>query len=132
MARSPELERRVLDALWQGGDWSVRDVLEAVEHDCRAQLDLPPEELVNHVQRIYAPFSLDQIGAKVAELVRPDNVPWDGALDVVYQGIEGLQSAMPAHTGDWYFTGRYPTPGGYKVLNRAYLNWREGRDQRSY
>ncbi|MAB82431.1 MAG: amidophosphoribosyltransferase [Phycisphaerae bacterium] len=113
-------------------DHGQADVLEAVEHDCRAQLDLPPEELVNHVQRIYEPFSLDQIGAKVAELVRPDNVPWDGALDVVYQGIEGLQSAMPAHTGDWYFTGRYPTPGGYKVLNRAYLNWREGRDQRSY
>ncbi len=108
------------------------DLLEAVEHDCRAQQELSPEEMVNHVGRIYEPFTLAQIGQKVAELVRPKDVPWDGELNVVYQDIKGLQDAMPAHSGDWYFTGRYPTPGGYKVLNRAYLNWREGEDRRAY
>ena len=113
-------------------DHGKSDVLESVEHDCRAQQDLPPADMVNHVSRIYEPFTLEQIGNKVAELVRPTDVPWDGDLNVLYQDIKGLQSAMPAHTGDWYFTGRYPTPGGYQVLNRAYLNWREGLDKRAY
>ena len=108
------------------------DLLETIEHDCRAQQDLPAEEMVNHVGRIYEPFTLTQIGQKVAELVRPADVDWSGELDVVYQDIKGLQDAMPAHSGDWYFTGRYPTPGGYRVLNRAYLNWREGQDRRAY
>ena len=111
--------------------WKL-DLLEAVEHDCRAQAGAPTNEMVNHVQRIYDPFSLDTLSAKIAELIRPDDVEWDGDLQVIYQDVEGLRAAMPHFTGDWYFTGDYPTPGGMAVLNQSYLNWREGLDKRAY
>ena len=87
----------------------------------------------NHVIELYEQFSLEEISKKVAQLVRPDSIEWDGRLNVVYQDIEGLHAAMPAYTGDWYFTGNYPTAGGNAVVNRAYLNWRSGDDStRSY
>ncbi len=107
-------------------------LLEEVEADCRSQMDLPDEKLTNHVQRIYAPFSDAMLAAKVAELVRPKDVPWTGQLDVVYQSLDGLKAAMPQYTGDWYFSGDYPTPGGLRVLNRSYLHWRDGKDVRAY
>jgi amidophosphoribosyltransferase len=112
----------------QGGE----SLLDEIEADCRAQLDRPDGQLVNHVRRLYDPFSDADLGAKVAELVRPADVPWQGRLDVVYQSLEGLRAAMPQFTGDWYFSGDYPTPGGLRVLNRSYLNWREGVDARAY
>ena len=107
-------------------------LLEDIEADCAAQADLPPERMKNHVARLYEPFSQQQIESKIAELVRPADSPWTGQLDIVYQSIEGLRKAMPAFRGDWYFTGNYPTPGGFKVLNKAYLNWRKGLDERAY
>jgi amidophosphoribosyltransferase len=64
--------------------------------------------------------------------VRSQALRWHGRIDVVYQSVEGLRAAMPGHTGDWYFTGDYPTPGGYKVLNTAFLNWRRGDERRAY
>jgi amidophosphoribosyltransferase len=72
--------------------------------------------------------SLKEISCKIAELVRPSDLDWNGELDVIYQDVEGLNAAMPAYTGDWYFTGNYPTPGGNAVVNRAYLNWYQGDD----
>ena len=107
-------------------------LLDDVERRCREQADSPPEKMQNHVGDIYRRFSLEQISRKVAELVRPRNIPWTGPIDVVYQTVDGLHSAMPAHTGDWYFTGEYPTPGGYRVLNTSYLNWRRAHDVRAY
>ena len=100
-------------------------VLQEVEDRCRQQADLPPERMVNHVAAIYEPFTLEELSAKIAELVRPESVAWRGKVTVIYQSVEGLAASMPDYTGDWYFTGRYPTPGGYRVLNRSYLNWRE-------
>jgi amidophosphoribosyltransferase len=108
------------------------DLLDAVEHDCRQQADAPPSEMVNHVRRIYDPFSLDMLSNKIAELIRPDDVEWDGELQVIYQDVDGLRAAMPEFSGDWYFTGDYPTPGGMAVLNQSYLNWRAGLDTRAY
>ncbi len=86
----------------------------------------------NHVKRIYAPFSDVEISAKVAELVRPRGTTWNGEVDVVYQTVEGLRWAIPGHTGDWYFTGDYPTPGGTAVANRAFVNYMERRGGRAY
>lgn len=108
------------------------DLLDAVEHDCRQQADADPAEMVNHVKRIYEPFSLNTLSAKIAELIRPTDVAWDGELEVIYQDVDGLRAAMPEFTGDWYFTGDYPTPGGMAVLNQSYLNWRAGLDTRAY
>jgi len=104
-----------------------------VEEKCRAQIDKPVVEIVNHVKEIYKQFTLEEISKKVAQLVRPPGIDWDGKLNVVYQDVDGLHASMPQYTGDWYFTGNYPTPGGNAVVNRAYLNWRSGNDSaRSY
>ncbi len=107
-------------------------LLEEVERRCLEQADRPTRSMVNHVKSIYDRFSLDEISAKVAGLVRSPTLRWQGEITVIYQTVEGLQAAMPAHRGDWYFTGRYPTPGGYRVLNTSYLNWRKRQDVRAY
>jgi len=107
-------------------------LLGEIEARCREQSDWPSARQKNHVARLYERFSLDELSGKVSELVRSPRMDWTGRLDVIYQTVEGLHRAMPEHSGDWYFTGRYPTPGGYAVLNRAYLNWVEKRDVRAY
>jgi amidophosphoribosyltransferase len=116
-------------------DRDEAEVLNEVERLCLAQVDLPPDRMRNHVRLIYDRFTLDEISAKVAQLVRSRRLEesgWNGPIEVVYQTVEGLRAAMPEHTGDWYFTGEYPTPGGYGVLNTAFLNWRRGTDRRAY
>ena len=107
-------------------------LLEDVEEACREQADKPPEQMVNHVARIYDAFTLDELSARIAKLIRADDLQFDGEIDVLYQSVDGLRAAMPEYTGDWYFTGEYPTPGGYRVLNTAYLNWRRNDDSRAY
>jgi amidophosphoribosyltransferase len=107
-------------------------VLDEVEARCRAQADAPAERMRNEVRAIYDPFTLDELSAKVADLIRTPGLAWRGRLDVLYQSVPGLHAAMPRFTGDWYFTGEYPTPGGYKVLNTAFLNWRRGDERRAY
>ena len=87
---------------------------------------------INHVKRIYAPFSDEELSARIAELVRPRDIAWNGSLSVVYQTVAGLRRAIPGHTGDWYFTGDYPTPGGFRVVNRAFINYMEKRSGRAY
>jgi len=103
-------------------------LLAEVERRCREQAHLPATKMVNHVRAIYEPFDLGEIETRVAQLVRSKHLEWSGPLSVIYQSVDGLRAAMPEFTGDWYFTGDYPTPGGYKVLNTAYLKWR-GRDE---
>jgi amidophosphoribosyltransferase len=82
------------------------------------------------VKEIYAPFSAEQIAGKIAQLVTPAGT--QAEVEVIFQTIEGLREACPAHTGDWYFTGNYPTPGGHRVVNRAFINYMEGRNERAY
>jgi amidophosphoribosyltransferase len=108
------------------------DVLAEVEERCMAQQHLPPARMQNHVRAIYDAFTLEELSAKVAHLVRAPDLAWTGPIQVLYQTIKGLHSAMPGYSGDWYFTGNYPTPGGLKVLNTAYLNWRRKSETRSY
>jgi amidophosphoribosyltransferase len=89
-------------------------------------------EQVNHVRKLYDPFTPEQISARISKLVRPSNIPWDGEIEVIYQGIDNLHAAVPEHAGDWYFTGRYPTPGGYRVVNQAFVNYFDQSEGRSY
>ena len=84
----------------------------------------------NYVQEIYAPFTAERLSAKIAELLAPGGIRAE--VSVIFQTIEGLHEACPNHTGDWYFTGNYPTPGGAKVCNRAFINYIEGRNERAY
>lgn len=109
-----------------------QDLLQEIEDACRAEVEQPPQRMHNHVSRLYEQCSPEDLAAKIAELVRPANLPWQGELQVVYQSVEDLRASMPEHTGDWYFTGDYPTPGGLRVLNQAYLNWRDGSSERAY
>ena len=113
-------------------DRGEEELLQEVEEACLAQADQPTPRMQNHVARIYDRFSLDEIEDRIATLIRSDDLEWDGEISVVYQSVEGLREAMPGHTGDWYFTGDYPTPGGLRVLNTAYLNWRRRDERRSY
>jgi amidophosphoribosyltransferase len=86
----------------------------------------------NHVRKIYEPFTPEEISAKIVERVRPKNIEWKGEVQIIFQTIENLHAAVPQHTGDWYFTGKYPTPGGYRVVNQAYVNYYEKNSGRSY
>ncbi|MBP3254386.1 MAG: amidophosphoribosyltransferase [Bacteroidales bacterium] len=97
---------------------------------CKAQQSLPKEMVVNHVKAIYEPFSDQEISDKIAELITPKNC--NAEIRVVYNTVETLHKACPGHTGDWYFTGNYPTAGGNKVVNTAFINWYEGNNDRAY
>ena len=106
------------------------EILEEVYRACRRAVE--SGEQVNHVKGIYAPFTPEQISARISKLVKPKGVTWDGEVEVIYQTVENLHAAVPNHTGDWYFTGDFPTPGGYRVVNQAYINYFEKSDRRSY
>ncbi|MCH5305698.1 MAG: amidophosphoribosyltransferase [Rikenella sp.] len=92
---------------------------------CKAQEERPKEEIVNHVGRIYEPFSEREISDRIARMITPPGCP--SQVEVVYQTIDNLHRACPNHSGDWYFSGDYPTPGGRKLLNQAFIDWYEGR-----
>ncbi len=106
------------------------DILNEVYRKCKAQEKLPKEQVVNYVKEIYDLFSAQQISAKIAQLVTPAGCKAE--IAVVYQSIEDLHKAIPNHTGDWYFTGNYPTPGGNKVVNKSFINFIEGKNERAY
>lgn len=97
---------------------------------CKAQVNLPKEEIRNYVKEIYAPFTAQQISDKISELLRPEGI--NAEVQIIYQTIEGLHKAIPNHKGDWYFTGDYPTPGGNKVVNKSFINYVEGNNERAY
>jgi amidophosphoribosyltransferase len=84
----------------------------------------------NLVRLIYKPFTTQEISDKIAQLITPKNI--NIPVQVIYQTIEDLHECCPTNTGDWYFTGNYPTPGGNRVVNRAFLNYMEGKDVRGY
>ena len=90
----------------------------------------PFTEQENVVKAIYAPFTAEQISDKIAEMLTPPDIKAE--VKVIYQSIEGLHAACPDHLGDWYFTGNYPTPGGNRVVNRAFINYMEGKNVRAY
>ncbi|HJN05367.1 MAG TPA: amidophosphoribosyltransferase [Bacteroidales bacterium] len=105
-------------------------IINDVYNKSKAQQNLPKEDIVNFVKEIYKPFTAQQISDKVAEIVKVKGVKAD--LKVIYQSIEDLHKAIPNHTGDWYFTGNYPTPGGNKVVNQSFINYIEGVNIRAY
>ncbi|MBL7906358.1 MAG: amidophosphoribosyltransferase [Bacteroidales bacterium] len=105
-------------------------IINEVYLKCKEQEKLPKEHVVNFVKDIYRPFTATQISEKISQLVTPPDCK--ASVQVVFQTIEDLHEAIPGHTGDWYFTGNYPTPGGNKVVNRSFINYIEGRNERAY
>lgn len=104
-------------------DRGLAHVITDIYEKCKAQAALPKESMVNHVTALYDLFTDDEISAKIVEMLKPDDVHAD--VRIVYQSIEGLHRSCPGHPGDWYFSGRYPTPGGVKRINEAYINYIE-------
>ncbi len=106
------------------------NVIDHVYERCLAQKHLPDEEIQNFVKDIYAPFSPEQISDKIAQILTPEGTKAE--VKIIYQGISSLHKACPNNTGDWYFTGDFPTPGGMRVVNKAFLNFYEGKNVRAY
>jgi amidophosphoribosyltransferase len=105
-------------------------MLDETYQRCKAMEKLPKEDVVNQVKALYKEFTPEEISAEIALIVKPSDL--DIEIDVVYQSLEGLHAACPNHTGDWYFSGDYPTPGGNKVANRAFTNYMERINERAY
>ena len=108
------------------------DIIKEVYQLCCAQRGKPFGELKNYVKMIYDQFTADEITAKISEMVYPKTDTWHGEVELVYQTIEDLHASIKSSSGDWYFTGNYPTPGGYGVLNSAFINYYENKEGRSY
>ena len=105
-------------------------IIKEVYDACIKQLGKPKEKVVNHVKRIYEPFTDEEISAKISQMLKPEDLTAE--LEVIYNSVENLHKACPNHTGDWYFTGDYPTPGGNMVVNQAFTNYIEGKNIRAY
>jgi amidophosphoribosyltransferase len=97
---------------------------------CKAQEDLPKEEITNEVKALYDEFTYEEVSDKIAEIVTPPNIK--PKIEVIYQTIEDLRASCPDNNGDWYFSGNYPTPGGNRVVNRSFMYYMEGKNQRAY
>jgi len=111
-------------------EMNMEDVIERVYDQCRESAILPKEDAINYVKAIYEPFTDQQISDRIAKIITPKEIKAE--VQVIYQTLDNLHKACPDHTGDWYFSGDYPTPGGNKVVNRAFVNWMEGKNQRAY
>ncbi|MGQ8336399.1 amidophosphoribosyltransferase [Sunxiuqinia sp. A32] len=111
-------------------DHGKESVIDEVYEKCKAQQNLPKEEIVNYVKDIYRQFTAEEISAKIAELLRPEDCKAE--VEIIYQSTENLHKACPNDLGDWYFTGDYPTPGGNKVVNTSFINFVEQIDGRAY
>ncbi len=101
-----------------------------VYEKCKASVTLDKEQVPNYVKAIYEPFTDEEISARIAKIISPPDIKAE--VQVIYQTLDNLHKACPNHLGDWYFSGNYPTPGGNKVVNRSYMNWVEGKNQRAY
>jgi amidophosphoribosyltransferase len=108
----------------------MENVIDEVYEKCKASLLLPKGEIVNHVKDIYRPFKQEEISAQIAKIITPAGTVAE--VEVIYQTLDNLHVACPNNSGDWYFSGNYPTPGGNKVVNKAFVNWKEGNNQRAY
>ncbi|MBK9285909.1 MAG: amidophosphoribosyltransferase [Sphingobacteriaceae bacterium] len=104
--------------------------LEEIYEKALVEFEKPKEDQINVVKELYATFSVEEISKEIAALIKPKDLNAD--LEIIYQSIEGLHNACPNHTGDWYFTGNYPTPGGNRVSNKAFINFMQGKNIRAY
>jgi amidophosphoribosyltransferase len=119
--------RALVELLKKSGQ---KHLLDEAYQRCKKQENLPKEEIKNEVAALYDLFSYEEVSKKIAEIVTPKGIK--PKVEIIYQTIEGLHKACPDNNGDWYFSGQYPTPGGNRVINRAFMYFMEGRDERAY
>jgi amidophosphoribosyltransferase len=106
------------------------ELLEEALEKCLAQKDFPADKMKNYLIDLYDTFSYQEISAKIGQMLRP--LDYNVEVDIIFQTLEGLHKSCPGHTGDWYFSGHYPTPGGVKVVNTAFINFMQRNDVRAY
>ena len=111
-------------------DRGTYHIIEEIYKKCKLQTELEDVDVVNHVVDLYAPFKDQEVSDKIGELLSDEDI--NAEVKVIYQTVEDLHKACPKNLGDWYFTGDYPTAGGNRVVNRAYINFFEGNDERAY
>lgn len=111
-------------------DRKMEHILDDTYRQCKEEILKPVGEIRNLVKQVYQPFTDEEISDKIAEIVKPKHI--FSQVQLIYQSIEGLHEACPDHTGDWYFTGNYPTPGGNRVAINAFINYMEGKNVRAY
>jgi len=111
-------------------DTGKENVIEEVYQNCIESQKLGNKQVKNYVQQIYSQFEDQQISDRIAQIITPKEINTE--VQVIYQTLDNLHKAIPEHLGDWYFSGNYPTPGGNKVVNKAFMNWMEGKNQRAY
>ena len=109
---------------------TLEKTLDSIYSNCKSNQDFPLEKVENCVKALYEPFSNEQISAKIAQMLKGESI--NAEIEVIFQTIEGLHIACPKNLGDWYFSGDYPTPGGNRVVNRAFMNFYEGKSVRAY
>ncbi len=105
-------------------------IVEEIYHKCKEQVAMEDASVVNHVKKLYAPFTDEEISDKIAEIISEENIK--SKVKLIFQSVDNLHQACPKNLGDWYFTGNYPTAGGNRVVNRAYINFYEGNPERAY
>ena len=108
------------------------NLLTDIYYQCIEELKKPVEEMTNPVKAVYEGFTQEEISAEISRMVTPEDIPWKGEVEVIYQTVEDMHDAIPVHNGDWYFTGNYPTPGGYKVVNQAFVGYIDKSGERPY
>jgi amidophosphoribosyltransferase len=119
--------RALVELLKESGkEYLLQEVYDA----CVKQANLPKEEITNEITRLYDEFEYEEISQKIAQIVTPEGINQE--VDIIYQTLEDLHRACPDHLGDWYFSGNYPTPGGNRVVNRAFINYMEKKNVRAY
>jgi amidophosphoribosyltransferase len=111
------------------GNWHL---LEDLYLEAKEELKKHPKDMRNVVKGLYAPYTDEELSARISQMVKPAGIPWDGEVRVIYQTVEGLHRALNETCGDWYFTGDYPTPGGYEMVNRSFVHFMEKKSGRAY
>ncbi len=105
-------------------------IVEEIYHKCKEQVEMEDISVINHVKKLYAPFTDEEISDKIAEIISDEDIK--AKVKLIFQSVDDLHKACPKNLGDWYFTGNYPTAGGNRVVNRAYINFYEGNPERAY
>jgi amidophosphoribosyltransferase len=109
---------------------NLYSIVDEVYKKCKAQENLKDNKVVNYVTEIYAPFEPQEVSNKIAQLLSTPEI--NAEVKIIFQTVENLHISCPKNLGDWYFTGDYPTPGGNRVVNKAFMNFYEGKNARAY
>lgn len=111
-------------------DRGTYGIVEEIYHKCKEQVAMEDTSVINHVKKLYAPFTDEEISDKISQIISNENI--NAKVKLIFQSVDDLHKACPKNLGDWYFTGNYPTAGGNRVVNRAYINFYEGNPERAY